>query len=207
MFASTKIIGVDKILASTKFSRRQKSRVNKMLAQAQKNLFTAWLGRVHSSWLLPDLADDLLSLPEGVDSLACSPQVWCCLWSPCFYGRTLSRTVPACCTSQPCRKHHKFWRRQNIGADKISRFHLFSPNYSSCAAYGTFRYFERCSVCLREGLGHSKPATNPWNKHNNTTVGISTISNPYWTVFYRIKWALQVWVSYAIYSWRCPVCS
>jgi hypothetical protein len=35
---------------------------------------------------------------------------------------------------------------------------------------------------LREGLGRSKPATNPWNEHNNTTVGISTISKPYWTV-------------------------
>ena len=33
----------------------------------------------------------------------------------------------------------------------------------------------------------SKPATNPQCKHINTTVGISTISKPYWTVFYRIK--------------------
>ncbi len=64
-----------------------------------------------------------------------------------------------------------------------------------CCAHGTFCYFELCSICLREGLGHSKPATNPWNKQNKTTVGISTISKPYWTVFYRIKWALQVWVS------------
>ncbi len=64
-----------------------------------------------------------------------------------------------------------------------------------CAAQRTFRYFELCSLCLREGLGRSKPATNPWNKHNNTTVGISTISKPYWTVFYRINWALQGWVS------------
>ncbi len=30
-----------------------------------------------------------------------------------------------------------------------------------CAAQGTFRYFELCSICLREGLGRSKPATNP----------------------------------------------
>jgi hypothetical protein len=30
-----------------------------------------------------------------------------------------------------------------------------------CAAHGTFRYFELCSICLREGLGRSKPATNP----------------------------------------------
>ncbi len=56
----------NKILASTKFSRRQKSRFNKMLVQAQKNLFTVRLGRVHSSLLLSDLADDLLRLPEDV---------------------------------------------------------------------------------------------------------------------------------------------
>jgi hypothetical protein len=85
-------------------------------------------------------------------------------------------------------------------ADKVEiNFNSFERD---CAAHGTFRYFELCSICLREGLGRSKPAINPWNKHNNTTVGISTISKPYWTVFYRIKWALQVWVSWAIYSWQ-----
>jgi hypothetical protein len=30
-----------------------------------------------------------------------------------------------------------------------------------CAAHGTFRYFELCSICLREGLGRSEPAINP----------------------------------------------
>ncbi len=71
----------------------------------------------------------------------------------------------------------------------------FLSVHRCCAAHRTFRYFELCSICLRESLGRSKPATNPWNKHNNTTVRISTISKPYWTVFYRIKWALQMWVS------------
>jgi len=68
---------------------------------------TVWLGRVHSSWLLLDLADVLLRLPDSVDPSTCSRQVWCCHWPPCFYGLTLSRTVPACCTRPPCRKHHK----------------------------------------------------------------------------------------------------
>jgi hypothetical protein len=58
-----------------------------------------------------------------------------------------------------------------------------------------FPLLELCSICWKEGLGRSKPATNPLNKHNNTTVEISTIYKPYWTVFYRIKWALQVWAS------------
>jgi hypothetical protein len=30
-----------------------------------------------------------------------------------------------------------------------------------CFALGTFHYFELFSICLREGLGRSKPATNP----------------------------------------------
>ncbi len=36
-----------------------------------------------------------------------------------------------------------------------------ATNHYYCAAHGTFRYFEVCSICLREGLGRSKPATNP----------------------------------------------
>ncbi len=33
--------------------------------------------------------------------------------------------------------------------------------FLNCAAHGTFRFFELCLICLREGLGCSKPATNP----------------------------------------------
>ncbi len=106
---------VEKNLASTKISRWQKSRVNKMLAQTQKDPLTVGLGRVHSCWLLPDLPEDLLLLPDSVDPFACSCQVWHCFWPPCFYGQTLSRTVPACCTGLPHWKRHKFWLRQNIG--------------------------------------------------------------------------------------------
>jgi hypothetical protein len=39
---------------------------------------------------------------------------------------------------------------------------------NSCA-HGNFRCFELCSICSKEGLGRSKPATNPQNKHINTT--------------------------------------
>jgi hypothetical protein len=37
----------------------------------RKYLLTVWLSRVHSRGLLPDLADDLLCLPEGVDPSTC----------------------------------------------------------------------------------------------------------------------------------------
>ncbi len=73
-----------------------------------------WLGKVRSSWLLPDLAD-VLRLEDVVLS-SCSHQVWCCRWSPCFYGRTLSRTVPAHLYRPAMQKHHKYWHQQNIGA-------------------------------------------------------------------------------------------
>ncbi len=43
--------------------------------------------------------------------------------------------------------------------------------YTICAAHETFRYFELCSICLREGLGRSKPTTNPWNKHKQHNCG------------------------------------
>jgi hypothetical protein len=33
-----------------------------------------------------------------------------CLQLPCFYGRTLSCTVPAYCTGPPCWKCPKLWR-------------------------------------------------------------------------------------------------
>ncbi len=72
--------------------------------------------RVRSSWLLPDLSDVLLLLPEGIDPSTCSRQMCCCWWAPCFYGQTLSCTVPAYCTGPPCRKRHKYWCWKNIGA-------------------------------------------------------------------------------------------
>ncbi len=106
---------VNKILTSTKFLHRQNTRVDKMLAHARKHLLNVWPGRVHSSWLLPDLANVLLRLPKGVDPSTCSRQVCHCHWPPCFYGQTLSCTVPA--------RHAKYWRPP--------RFHWFSPNYSS----------------------------------------------------------------------------
>ncbi len=129
ILASTKILHrqnsrADKNLASTKISLRQKSRIYKMLVQTQKDPLPVWLGRVHSCRLLPDLAEDLLCLPDGVDAFASSYQLWRCFWPPCFYGWTLSRTVTAYCTGPPCRKRHKFWPRRNIGVRlKFTDFH------------------------------------------------------------------------------------
>ncbi len=94
--------GINKILASTKSWCQQKNGADKMLAQTKKNPHTVWPGRIHSCLLLPDLAEDLLCLPDGVALFACSGQVWRCLQTPCFHGRSLSRTEPAYCTGLPC---------------------------------------------------------------------------------------------------------
>jgi hypothetical protein len=107
-----------------------------------------------------------------------SVRVFC--WRQHFVVPNILSTPTFCC------------RQCFVGANILLTQPIFCRR---CAAYGTFRYFELCSICLREGLCRSKPATNPWNKHNNTTVAISTISKPYWTVFCRIKWAVQVWES------------
>ncbi len=52
---------------------------------------------------------------------------------------------------------------------EIRWFFLLKQN--SCAAHRTFCYFELCSICLRKGLGRSKPTTNPWNKHKQHVCG------------------------------------
>ncbi len=96
-----------------------------MLAQAQKDPLTVWLGRVHCCWLLPDLAKDLLRLPDG---FACSRQVWRCLCPHCFYGRTFSHTVPAYCTGPACWKRHKFRCQQNMATQAVPP----SPSWWNC---------------------------------------------------------------------------
>jgi hypothetical protein len=66
------------------------------MAETQKNFLTVRLGRIRSCWLLSGSAEDLLLLPDGDVALcACRRQVRHCLPLPSFYGRTLSRTVPA----------------------------------------------------------------------------------------------------------------
>ncbi len=130
LLASTKYwhqqnVGADKILASTKYGHQRTPGIAKILvstkswgqqkdvADSKESSYCLAI-RVHNCWLIPDLAEDLLCLPDGVALFACSGQVWCCLQTPCFHGRSLSRTEPAYCTSLPCWKRHKFWLRQNI---------------------------------------------------------------------------------------------
>ncbi len=136
-----KIIGVDKIYTSTKYWRqqnlgstktwhRQKAGADRNMAKTQENLLSFRLGRICSWWLLLDPAEDLLLLPfDGVALCACSHQVRHSLRQPCFYGRTLSSTVPAYCTGPPCWKCPKLWRWQNIGV------RLKFPDFCSQASY------------------------------------------------------------------------
>ncbi len=58
---------------------------------------------------------------------------------------------------------------------------------------------------LEESLGRSKPELTSC-KHNNTLCGDSTISKPYWTAFYRIKWALQYVSELGYLFLTSPVC-
>ncbi len=74
-------------------------------------------------------AEDLLLLPDGVALCACSHQVRHFLQPPCFYGRTLSHTVLACCTCQPCWKCLKLWRQKKVSPPP--KIHWFLPNCSS----------------------------------------------------------------------------
>jgi hypothetical protein len=51
---------------------------------------------------------------------------------------------------------------------KIS--YLDTKTFRYCATHRIFCYFELCSICLRKGLGRSKHATSPWNKHKQHTL-------------------------------------
>jgi hypothetical protein len=98
----------NKILVPTKFSRRQKSRVD-------KNLALTMFGTAESTAADFSQTSLKISFISQIVLITCSRQVWHCLWPPCFYGRTISRTVLAYCTGPLCWKRHKFWRRENIG--------------------------------------------------------------------------------------------
>jgi hypothetical protein len=59
----------------------------------------------------------LVQILRCVDSHTCRPQVIWRLWPLCFYGRRLSRTVPAGCTGTTCqnfRRCPKFMRPRKI---------------------------------------------------------------------------------------------
>jgi len=90
-------------------------------------------------------------------------------WNPTKVDRTGGKV----------RLHTVLWkRRQSICTFRI-QFWIENRNCDNsrkngvriCCAHGTFRCFELCSTCSREGLGRSKPATNPQDKHINTLWG------------------------------------
>ena len=108
MLASTKCwhrqnVGVDKILVATKCWRRKKwcrhRRIPLLFGLAESA--AAGFSRAAGP------AEDLLRLPDGVALFACSRQVRHCLQPSCFFGWTLSCTVP---------NVQNFGAWQNIGA-------------------------------------------------------------------------------------------
>ncbi len=90
-----------KVLASVEISAPSKI-LAELEMQAARLLFR--LGGISSCWLLPGLADEHVLFLVDVMNLACSLQVRNSLLVPSFYGRTLSRTVPAVCTGPPCQE-------------------------------------------------------------------------------------------------------
>jgi|LakMenE01Jun11ns_1017448.scaffolds.fasta_scaffold9707782_1 hypothetical protein len=98
--------------------------MRRLCTSAAEHLLTVLASKVRSSRLLPDLTDVLLL--EDVVLSSCSHQ---CRWPPRFYGRTLSRTVPAHWYRPAMQKRHKYWHWQNTGTPP--RFHWFLPNFSS----------------------------------------------------------------------------
>ncbi len=105
-----------------------------MLTQMQKDPLTVWSLQ----------SPKLLTSPRPRWRSPSSPR-WC--WSLCMQSPSVALplavlflwaesfphcTVLACCTGQPCRKRHKFWRRQNIDVRlKFTDFHQTIAVYLS----------------------------------------------------------------------------
>jgi hypothetical protein len=127
MLASTENIGVDKMLVSTKYSRRQNSCADRNLTSTKishrQNIGACakaspyCLARQNPQQLTspkPHI-NDLLHLLESVKPSICSRQVCRCHWSPCFYGRTLSHCtsllyLPATQKTSQILASTKYWR-------------------------------------------------------------------------------------------------
>ncbi len=143
--------------------------------------------------LFREATDDYqYSLPHRVNintwyMYICTYKVSSAVYRITLFLRTISRNVyrgalQARCLLGPYTERIYLWFEKFL-VEEIRRV---------CHSWN-FPLLELCSICSREGLGRSKPATNPWNKHNN-----NDCRDFYYIqalLFYKIKWALQVWVS------------
>ncbi len=74
------------------------------LVEPEKQAACLGSTEISSCLLLPGLADEHVQILVDVMNLACSLQVRNDPLVRSFYGRTLSRTVPAVCTGPPCQE-------------------------------------------------------------------------------------------------------
>ncbi len=117
-----KIQAYDRTMAGVEISApRRNSCAWKKLGR--KSLASAYyLGSAESptaDFLLVRLKSSHSDPRRCVASQTCRPQVIWRLRPPCFYGRLLSRTVPAGCTGTTCQNFR--------GCPKFRRPHTFSP--------------------------------------------------------------------------------
>ncbi len=137
MFAPTEFIGVDKILAPTKYLRRQNTRLDKILVSKKYSCWQnfcvdkilastkCWRRHRRIPLLFGSASPQLLTSPRPSWRSPMSPW-WC--WSLCMQSPSVALllaalllwadsrpTVSAYCTGPPCWKPHKFWCQQNIG--------------------------------------------------------------------------------------------
>ncbi len=99
-----KIRRMVKSLRPEKIRQMVKSLRPMKIRRMVKSLHPEKIRRISNCWLLPDPADEHVHFLVDVMNLACSLQMRRELWPPWFFGRTLSRTVPAVCTGPPCQE-------------------------------------------------------------------------------------------------------
>ncbi len=100
------------------------------------------LGGISNCWLLPGPADEHIFLLFDMMNLACSLQVRRDQLLPCFYGRTLSRTVPAVCTGPPCQE--------------MAQIHAITKSLASA-----WNSTDSCQITIISYLAYKCPITEP----------------------------------------------
>jgi hypothetical protein len=132
--ADPKIIGDGKIIVDVKIMADPKKSLrmmkcprlekNRRMVKSLRALKSPRLVKYRQPWKsgkasglltgLPGLADEHVLFIVDVMNLACSLHVRNGLLVSSFYGRTLSRTVPAVCTGPPCQGWPKSFRQPKV---------------------------------------------------------------------------------------------
>ncbi len=149
------------MLASTKYWRPQNVGVDKMLAQSHKDPFIVWLHRIHSCWLLPDIAEISYFSPWWCWSICIqSPRVVLLLAAMLLWADSLVYCTGLLYRPTMLKTSQILARTKYRCPPKIT---WFSPSYSS--------------LCICSQASYQKVVKTK-SDHNHWSQSLSNISSP-----------------------------